>query len=169
MPLIKSSCASYGLNVILKQSYQPTMQGAETDATLYFFNIGDKILGSPYRASVWNTTTLEYEDRDFQRIETTWQLNAHVRQKPQATTTQPTAKDVINIARMVMQTREFIETLQSSGLGILRVTDIRNPYFKDDRDQFQASPSFDFTLVHNQSMIRQGKTISSYEYNIKGV
>lgn len=169
MPLLKNGCASYGVNVIVKQSYQPTMQGAETNPTLYFFKIADKRIGHPERKSTWNALTSKFSDADVQRMETTFQVSGLVRQVPQTTTTSLTASDVLNVASMVMQSRETIDALVSHNIGILRITEIRNPYFKDDRDQFQSSPSFDFTIVHNQSIIRLGKAVEAFEYNIKGV
>jgi hypothetical protein len=68
-----------------------------------------------------------------------------------------------------MQGREFINILQVAGVALLKISDIRNPYFKDDRDQFQASPSFDFTLIYNRSLIRDGQAIESIEFNIDRV
>jgi hypothetical protein len=61
---------------------------------------------------------------------------------------------------MIMQGSQFIEALKAQGFGIMRITDLRNPYFKDERDQFQASPSFDFTLSYNRTLVRDGRVIS---------
>jgi len=30
----------------------------------------------------------------------------------------------------------------------LRVTDVRNPFFEDDKTRFEANPNFDITLTH---------------------
>lgn len=160
---------AYGCPVTIRQSYQPTQQGAETGASLYFYKIGDKRIGHPNRQSEWDVLNSKFVDTDFQRVETTFQITALVRQIPTATTTQKTASDYLNIASMYMQGREFINALQSAGVAILKIGDIRNPYFKDDRDQFEASPSFDFTLMYNRTMIRDGKAVELIEFNTERV
>lgn len=168
-PLIKTAMTTYGYPVTMRQSYQPTQQGAETGASLYFYKVGDKRIGHPKRQSEWDIASAKFVDTDVQRMETTFQVTALVRQIPATTTTQPTASDYINIAAMYMQSREFINMIQADGVAITKIGDIRNPYFKDDKNQFEASPSFDFTLIHNRSLIRDGRGIESVEFNIRGI
>ena len=67
-----------------------------------------------------------------------------------ANATQLTASDIVNYACAAMQSDNTIMTLKAQDVGILNVDQVQNPYFTDDRDQFEASPSFDFTLTHKQ-------------------
>jgi hypothetical protein len=97
-------------------------------------------------------------------MEATYQLSALNRQ-PDTTT----ASDLLNSASMIMQGDKFIKALKGSGVGILRITEIRNPYLKDDRDQWQAMPSFDFVLSYNRTITRSGRVISAYEVDVKRV
>jgi len=46
---------------------------------------------------------------------------------------------------------------------------MRANWFKDDRDQHQEAPSFDFTITYNRAIIRPEQTISTIEYKINGV
>ncbi len=160
---------TYGYPVTVRQSYQPTQQGADTGATLYFFKVGDKRIGHPNRKSEWDVANSKFVDTDVQRMEITFQISALVRQVPATTTTQKTASDYLNMAAMIMQSREFINAVQAAGVAILKIGEVRNPYFKDDKDQFEASPSFDFTLMYNRTMIRDGKAVELIEFNTKRV
>jgi hypothetical protein len=75
--------------------------------------------------------------------------------------------DVAHLTAALLQTWETIDALKAAGAGILRVTDVRCPYFKDDRNEFQPFPSFDFTITHERVIIRTGKTITTVEPIIK--
>lgn len=165
-PLIKAGLTANGVTAVMRQSYQPTEEGAESATALYFFKVGDKRLGHPKRSSAWNTLLSKEVDTDTQLHEATWQISAWVRQTP---TSDQTASDVLAITAMYMQGAQFVEALKAAGIGILRITDLRNPYFKDERDQFQASPSFDFTISYNRTMIRDGRALSLIETNFKRV
>lgn len=161
-PLLKAGLTANGITANVRQSYQPTEQGAESVPSLYFFKVGDKRIGSPSRKSVWDTLLGKEIDTDTQLHEATFQISAWVRQ---TTTTTETASDILSSVAMIMQGSQFIEALKANGIGILRITDLRNPYFKDDRDQFQASPSFDFAISYNRTLVRDGRALSQIVIN----
>lgn len=166
LPLLKAGMTAYGYPVIIKQSYQPTEQGSDSEPQLFFTKVGDKRLGHPQRKSVWDTLLGKQIDTDTQLMEATYQLTALVRQTP---TSEKTASDYAHTAAMLMSGSEFLLALKAGGVGLLRITEVRNPYMKDDRDQFQASPSFDFTLSFNRDIIRDGKAIALIEINTERV
>ena len=98
-------------------------------------------------------------------METTFQLGVLNLQNPK-TTTQYTASDVLNIVASILQSSATISQLAAVGVGIYRVTDLRNPYFTNDYDRFQASPSFDFTLTHKHVTIVSNPKISATDYAV---
>ena len=134
---------------IVKQSFQPTQQGADSAPTIYLYKIGDNRLGHPLRSNVWDTVNLVENYTETQQYETTFQLSAWVTQSP-SSTTGLTASDYINYAAYIMQSLSTVATLEANGIGIYRVGQVRNPSFSNDFDRFQFSPSFDFTLTHKQ-------------------
>lgn len=154
---LNTQMTALGHTVPILQSYQPTKQGAATAPAMYFYKIGDRRLGSPRRLSEWDALSGAMIDYDTQLMETTFQLSALVRQPDTLT-----ASDILNDAAMVMQSEQFIKTLKAGGVGILRVGEIRNPYFGDDRDQFQAMPSFDFIVSYNRTVNRSSKVITTF-------
>jgi hypothetical protein len=163
--------AANGLaNIAVKQSFQPTNQGANLGATIYINKIGDKRLGFLRRNSVWiplpSPGRMEYEQ--MQIVETTFQISALSIQIP-SNVVQLTASDICEYAADILQGDTARETLQTKGVQMLRVTDIRNPYFMDDKERFEASPSFDFTLMHERVIISTTPVVETYEFNVKRI
>lgn len=169
MSIIQQGLIDDGFNgVVLQQSYQPTMQGVTSPPTVYFFKVGDKRYGFPYRKDTWDTFNDIMVHTEIEDYETTFQVGARVYKDPRLPD-QYTASDLVNEVSAILQSDSTVNTLEQNNIGILRIIDIRNPYFVDDRDQFETFPNFDFILTHQQIRTKQSPVISSYEYNIKRV
>jgi hypothetical protein len=168
-PIIKQGFVDFGLgSVIVRQAYQPTQQGTESDPAVHFFKISDKRYGSPYKYSFHNFLENQQHQIYRQLYETTFQISALSAQNPKDMNSL-TASDLVNITSEILQLDSTIKELKSNNVGILRISDIRNPIFVDDRDQFEESPSFDFTLRHFQdrdSIIDFVTEIDGNIYNI---
>lgn len=149
LPIIQVGLIDAGyVDVIVKQNNQPTQQGINTTPTVYFSKVTDHRYGWPRRSDKWNANLNRIDHTESQIYETTFQIQALVLQDP--ANPSYTASDLVNEVAHIMQSDKTIAILKSAGVGIYRITDIRNPYFVDDRDQFEASPNFDFTLTHQQ-------------------
>lgn len=157
-------------NVKVVQTNQPTQQGANTGPTVYLTQLPAKRYGFLKRDDRYNQDVDPpvMEHTETQIYETTFQLSALVTQDPKKTTSL-TALDVLNMAAAIIQGDKGREYLQSQEIQILRVMDIRNPNFSDDRDRFEYSPSFDFTLTHKQVIISAVPVVESYEANFNRV
>lgn len=151
-PIITVGLTNAGYSgVTLKQANQPTQQGINlTSPAVYFYKIGDRRYGHVYRNDKWDPVSSTMIHTETQQYETTFQISSLVLQDP-TNTSAYTASDLVNSVAQIMQSSNTIQTLWDNNIGILRITDIRNPYFVDDRDQFEASPSFDFVLTHEQT------------------
>jgi hypothetical protein len=165
LPLIKAGLTTYGYTTAtVLQGNQPTKQGTDTEPSVHFYKIGDKRIGHPQRKSTWNDLMSVMTDTDIQIMEATWQISTLVRQPNTYT-----ASDLANVVAMIMQTSKFIEALKASGVGILRIGEVRNPYLQDDRDQYQASPSFDFIISYSRNLSLVGAKIDAIEFDAKRV
>jgi hypothetical protein len=148
LPIINAGLITDGFSdVIVKQANQPTQQGINTSPTVYFFKIGSKRYGFLGRSDQWDTMSSTMVHSEKQYFESTWQMQALYLQNP-ATPNQYTASDLIQEISDIMQSDNTRNILNESGIGILRITDIVNPYFEDDRDNFEAIPSIDITFVY---------------------
>lgn len=167
LPIIKNGLTAVGFsNVTVKQSNQPTQQGINTDPTLYFYKVGDRRYGYVRRYSEWVVNRMVHTEIQF--YETRFQISALVLQNPK-NPNQYTASDWLNEVAAILQSDNTAQLLFNRDVGILRIMDIVNPYFVDDRDNFEASPSFDFMLTHSQTRVTADPVIDSYTYNIKRV
>lgn len=166
LPIIKQGLIDDNyLNVTFKQSNQPTQQGIPKTPVVFFFKVANKRFGFTGRDDTYNDDESKLEHHEVQYIELTFRISALVLQSP-LTPNQYTASDLVNEVASILMSSNTIDTLNNSGIGILRITDIINPYFVDDRDQFEASPSFDFTLVYKSDRISSVPVITDYDYNL---
>ena len=148
LPIINAGLIADGfLDVTVKQSNQPTMQGINKNGTVYFFKVANKRYGFLKRLDVWNTVSMQFDHAEQQYYETTFQISALVLQSPKNTSL-PTASDLVNEVSSIMQSDNTRAILNASKVGILRISEISNPYFMDDRENFEATPSFDFVLTY---------------------
>lgn len=102
---------------------------------------------------------------EIQQYETSFQLSCLARQDP-ADADAITASDYLNLARYIIQSAPTIQTLQNAGVGVYKITPVRNPFFHDDRDQWEANPNFDFVLTHKQSIVSQTPILQSETFEI---
>lgn len=147
----------------IKQAFQPTQQGANSEPTAYIYKISDKRIGSPYRDDVWINNELIHTE--LQQYETTFQISVLATQNP-SKTNQYTASDIANLIAYILNSDLTIYKLNLQEIGILRVTDVRNPYFLDDRQRYEANPSLDFTLTHKQIVEKLNPVIQYTEFGI---
>lgn len=142
---------------------QPTTQGRE-DAGIYFFPISDAAIGWQGRSYATNTLPL-MPMTDTQTVETAFQVEALVPDEPNDLN-QVTALDALHVARMVIGSLPFVEAVRADGVGVQRATNVRIPYFTNDRDQFEMSPSFDFTVSHKRAIIQYVNSIDAIGVDI---
>ncbi len=147
-PIIEAGLVAAGFdNVVLIQSNQPTQQGIDTLDTVYLTKISNKRYGYLGTYDEWDEENDEMVHTEVQPFECTYQVSALVLLDPK-TPSQATASDLVNEVAWILQSEKTIVELHNSEVGILRISDVRNPYFVNDQDQFEANPSFDFTLTY---------------------
>jgi hypothetical protein len=167
LPIINSGLATYGyIGVTVLASNQPTQQGIPTGPTVYFYKLNDHRLGFLRRFDEWDGVNMIHTEE--QQYETTFQVNSLVIQKP-LTPNEYTASDLVNDVCSIMQSDSTREILYNNGISILRITDVTNGYFVDDKDNFEASPSFDFTLSYTRTKVSTGNVIDHVEFDVNRV
>lgn len=138
----------------IAQMYQPRAAGRPTTRALLLHKVGERRYGQVKREDVPDPDNpAAMLHRETQSYETRLQVNGFAKPPPAEGApdpTEPTASDLLNRAAAVLQSDAAIVAFRAAGIGVLRITDVRNPHFRNDRDQFEASPSFDFILTHDQ-------------------
>lgn len=135
----------------LARNFQQTQQGAATSPYVYFVKLSDRRYGHPARKDVFAPLDGVFAHSEVQYYESTYQFSAWVPQLP-VSATALTESDILNKVAGIIQSDAILAAFRSAGLGILRVEDVRNPYITDDRDQFEAVPSFDVVFTHTRSV-----------------
>lgn len=158
-----------GLSTVkMARDFQPRQHGANTAPYLYFTKLSDHRHGHPFRQDVYNSLTGDFVHEEFQQYESLFQFSAWIPQDP-ANTAGLTESDVLNVACAIMQSDTIIASFRAAGVGILRVTDVRNPYIVDERDQFAAIPNFDVALTYKRSLASTIPAVVAYDLNLSRV
>lgn len=132
------------------QAYQPTTQGTPLNSTVFFYKVSDHRYGSPKWLNTYDADSGVEIHQEIQAYETVFQFNALAIQNPN--TVSFTASDLVNLVSQILQSERSIRTLESNNVSLLRITDVRNPYFTDDFERYEASPSFDVTFTHTRTL-----------------
>lgn len=167
LPIITAQLIVDGFTGVIVQQYeQPTQQGIPRLPTVFFQKIHDHRYGWGDAYNKWNPNTSQMDLYETQWHETHFQFFAMV----VPNLLQPisyTAADLANEVASILQSQATRVTLMASNVGILRVSEITNPYFQDDRDQFEATPSFDFVLTSLETRISIVPTVTDFVVNIQ--
>jgi hypothetical protein len=102
---------------------------------------------------------------ELQILEQHYQFMALVPQNP-ATPNQPTESDVLDAVAGIINSDSFLAAMQAQGVGILRITDLRNPHYTNDRDRYAADPSFDVVFTHTRSRADIVPRVVAYDAEI---
>jgi hypothetical protein len=134
-------------DVSVVQGYQPRIQGAPDGMALLLWKINLHPFGYP---SVKDTWTLDAPARmthtEKQPYEITVQVQGSVKQLPAPKALLPyTAGDLCKIAGRILQSVAGLDALRAGGVGVQRLMQMPQNYFKDESDAFAQSPFF--TLV----------------------
>jgi hypothetical protein len=155
-------------NVGLIRGNQPTQQGTPSGPFVSFWKITERNWGSPKRGQVWNAGTGVFDATLSQACAATWQFQALAPQDP-ADEDQPSESDVLQQFRAIMQTDAALAAFRAQGIRIERIMDVRNPYFTDDRDRYEASPSFDVVLTFDRNLASTLPAVVAYDATVSRV
>lgn len=150
---LEEGLALSGWDVLVVQAYQPTQEGVAWKPQVSFEKLFDHEYGWPTELLVLNKDTPPgYKLPDFsnigrQWVESTFQVTSLALQDVHDLTI-PTPSDIAHFLKIYINMRQVMEDFRVAGASVLRITDIRNAKFEDDRDQFESSPSFDVVLQH---------------------
>jgi hypothetical protein len=147
---IDAGLAAAQIDAVSEQKDQPTTQGDETGAAVYFTKLPmDKRYGWPEKSDVWNDDHTLFTHTERQRLESTVQISARKREDP-ASLDELTAGDIANAVAFFVQSDAGLALLAGSGLRVLRIGQVRGGHITNGEGQFETVPSFDLVLLHEQ-------------------
>src|SRR5699024_3822423 len=122
-------------------AYQSTDQGPESG--LYMHRISNPQAGFPGRK--YNPDEGKATVTQWQR--STYQFSAYVKNEV-SSFHQPTADDILALARIALQSLHIITRLQDAGIGLERPSDIISPTRIDHEGRYAFAPNFTATFTH---------------------
>lgn len=143
-------------------AFQPTTQGRD-ERGLYINMVSSRRNGWQERRDIYDEESGDQTHIEGQWYETVFQVQgftpANINDLNELR-----AKDLTEIAAMLIASQPFIQAMTAGGVGVQRITAIRNPYFVNDQGNFEANPSFDFTVTHKRTIIQTTPSITSTEF-----
>lgn len=152
----------------VSQKFQPTQQGVPMSQGVFVQPMFDYNYGWPGQEKTYDHVKGSFDSTEPQAMESTFQISALVVQHPEDTTG-PTAADVVKFLSRALSSRVTIKAFLKSGVSILKVGEIRNDPFLDDRDRSEYHPYFNITFTHNtayNSAIPKIDRIEGKEYMV---
>lgn len=145
---------------VTKQRYQPTTQGMDTGPTAYVTILFHTPIGTPERKPVTIADEpLRVELQETQLYETTVQVTGVLAQDQ--TGPALTAGDVANYVQAILRSEWAMGEMQTAGMDLLRVGQVRDVKFLNGSDEWEAVPVFDFVFTHNQVTVSQAPAVSA--------
>lgn len=149
--------------VMVARSYQPDNEGRETGPIVYINVISSNRYGWQSRKDRFDIPSGELFSDESQWIRSTYQFTSL------SPIESPSSGDLSNVCAMIFNSRSVIESLMSQGVGIERITDIRQPYIKNDRNQFEMTPSFDVIFTHQRKIEQASNAITGVAVDIHSI
>jgi hypothetical protein len=87
-----------------------------------------------------------------QMMQDTYQVQVSNPNDP-ANAAQLTANDLAERLRMLVQSPQYVAALRAQGIGLQIPTAIRPLVFRNESEQFEDHPTFDFTVSYKSSII----------------
>lgn len=165
---LEDSMINGGFQVDVAQLSQPTQQGVNWTPQLFYQVISD----IPYG---WSSPTLVFDDnldlfknKEVQIYIATVRVSALSIEDPKQPSL-PTAKDLVNYAKMYITHRAIQSQLKAKGVSPLRASQVMNNNIVDDREQFEFNPYFEIQFVYNRSIELTTPVIKDAEGSITGI
>lgn len=149
----------------LVRAFQPRQGGRPELGFFSYYLVSTRRHGFPGFRDEYAPADDEFRHHQSQVYEARYQFSALVPQNPEDAAA-PTEHDVLCRLADIMAGVRFREALHAQQVGILRILDVRNPYYTDERDRFAASPSFDAVLTYSRSRVETVAPIAATEFNL---
>lgn len=160
--------AAQGYPVDVQAAFQPTKQGTQAAPYIALHTVTARRYGHPQITEQYNPATYHFDRVETYWLEETYQITAFCISDPQNIAA-PTAYTYATRAAAILQSAQARRILSANGVGFQRITEIRTPYFTDDRERNEMAPSFDLVLTRQESLTYSVPVIADAEIDINRV
>lgn len=170
--IILDGLTAQGLTgVEVLQKFQPVTTGAPEGRVVYFQKIHEHKYGYQGRRNVYNSDQGRFDTQLSQWKEHTYQVNARVQEEPADTANDDhvNAFDLVSLVTDILQFPSTLETLQTNNLCIYRITDVKDLYENNDKDQFEKVPVSDFVISNRKIYNTNTAAVNTHRLNFNRV
>lgn len=170
LPIVQAGLIDHGFTgVVVVANFQPTQEGRVDGSAVYFNKVGpDHRYGSPQHQYAVDVVAQTCTRTTTQMIESHWQFDVAINDDPNDVNSK-TGPDLARAVAMILQDPDTVYALKRQKVGIERITDVRNTYVQNDRAQYEANPSFDAIITHQDVFTKNVNFVTSISGTTKSV
>ena len=148
--------------VDVRQGNQPSITGTPSGPFVAVTNEPIRRFGSIARSDSWNSVDSVETHSETQQYVAMFQVDCQWKQNPSDPdfVNIPTAGDLAKSVSSILQSSATIAALVASGVGIDRISEVRQPPWKDDTDAFEYASFFDFCLTFPETLATEIPTMT---------
>lgn len=158
--------------ITVQSAFQPTQQGTQIAPFLAVNYVSGRRYGYPQVTEQVvtdiNNGAMSMERKENYWLEEVYQITAYAIASPNDINS-PTAYTYATRAAAVLQSAQARKILLDNGAGFIRISEIRTPYFEDERGRNELSPSFDFTVSRQEQLIYSVPIVTALDVNLQRV
>ena len=155
----------YGYDCAVQAGRQPTKQLLR-DNTVYLFAISENRHGTQRRKYSPHDGHMGHVESTL--VSKTVQVQAF-RKHDITDLDDYTASDLCAVVKMIISSLPYIELLQSQGVGVSNVVDMREPEFINAAGDYEKNPSFDFDLSFTREIRPLTPAIETVTATARGI
>lgn len=165
---IQSGLFELGVDAIVQRDYQVTQQGAPSSPFIAFHSIATVRRGHPKNKSKYDAINNRIVQTEGTIIERTYQISAYAPESPEDDY-EINAYDLASYAAKILQKETVLANLKQLGISVMRVGEVREAYFTNDKERNETNSNFDFVICYDDMITTTANMLRSIEPSIKRV
>lgn len=159
--------AAQGLSdVRVKRNYQAVKTSAPASPTIVMHRIDSQRIG-------WQSRNFQFKadraiDTAYEHHAITFQFNALIPAVEPEDETEDTLtpSDLLEMAAMILQSRQMLEACKAAGVGVAPIGAIRPNWQQDENDNWEHAPSFDMIMLVKKALITSVGVVTGSDIKI---
>lgn len=148
-------------NIVVNRSFQPFQNSVDEPLAVYIFKINTKRYGFQGSSNVFNSGSGLLDHDEIYTLEETYQISSQAVSNTNVDAVR--AIDIVESVSAYFQSVSTIQDFTDQGIGIFRITNIRQNHFVNDFNRYEPNPNFDFSITYRQQITTQNTGVTVIE------
>ncbi len=164
--LLEGFAAQGFSDVKVKRNYQSVKTSAPAACTIVMHRIDSARIG-------WQSRNFRLKDdaatdTAYEHHAITFQFNALIPaiEPEEETEDTLTPSDLLEMAAMILQSRQMLEACKAAGVGVQPIGGIRSTWQQDENDNWEHAPSFDMIMLVKKALITSVGVVTGADIKI---